>query len=164
MDTGMVFAIIFTLIVVGFILAVGVGQIQSFFCLGSNAQTNKAVNDIETLTEELFVLAKGSSKNYPISLPADAKVCFINITNPSAHPYTDSSKTWNPSRIILESVLRNPSSSSYGSNVWIYRCGDAVGSGYKMDYLSPSKSFCATGGDKLYLENRGKSVDISFLE
>jgi len=163
MDTGMVFAIIFTVIIIGFVLAIGIGQIQDFFCLGSNAQTNKAVMDIESVVEEVYVLARGSSKTYTLSLPADSKICFV-AEDPSPHPYLDTTKTWNPDKIILDEVFRNPNSPQYGSNLWIYHCGTPIGEGYKMKYLSPSKSFCAVSGRSIYIENAGAEVDISMPE
>lgn len=164
MQIGMVFAIIFTLILIGFLFAVGFNQIQSFFCIGSNAQTNKAVKDIEAFVDEVFILAKGSGKSYPLSLPSDAKLCFINKTNPGPHPYQDTTKTWNPDSLIIEQFLQNPDSPDYGSNLWIYRCGSPLGEGYTMRFLSSSKSFCALSGTTLFLENTGATVDISFLE
>lgn len=160
----MVFAIIFTIIVIGFIFAVGFNQIQQFFCLGSNAQANKAVQDIESLVDEVFILAKGSGKTYPLSLPSDVKVCFVNETNPGPHPYMDTTKTWNPDPLVLTQFLGNPESSSYQSNGWIYMCGSTLGEGYDFEFLSPSKSFCAPSGTTLFIENKGATVDISFLE
>lgn len=161
MQVGMVFAMIITIVIIGLVLVFGFQQIQSFFCLGSIAQTNKMVADVEALTEELFVLSKGSAKTYRVSLPADGTVCFINETHPGPHPYEDTRLTWNPDRLILEQFLQNPDSASYGSNVWIHRCGDALGQGHSIDFLSPSKSFCAPSGEELFLENKGSSVDIS---
>ena len=162
MDTGMVFAIIFALILVGFVLAFGVGQIQSFFCLGSNAQTNKAVQDIESYVEEVSVLARGSARTYTISLPSDSKICFVNKNNPSVEPgWPRPELYWNPPQIILENFLQNPQSPSYQSNLWIYSCGRELGEGYKISFLSPTKSFCAGSGQKVYIENKGLSVDIS---
>ena len=161
---GMVFAIIFTVILIGFILAVGMNQIRDFFCIGSNAQTNKAVKDLESLIGEVFLLAKGSSKTYLLNMPSDAKLCFINETNPGPHPYTDPTKTWNPDKLVLDNILLDPNSNYFGSNLWIYRCGTPLGEGYKIKYLSPSKSFCSIRGHKLFLENKGAWVDISILE
>lgn len=161
MNTGMIFAMIFTVIIIGFILAVGFGQIQDFFCLGSNAQANNAILGIESIVEEVFVMAAGSGKTYPLSLPADVKVCFVNTNDPSPVPYTDRTLTWNPDLLILEEMLENPKSPSYKSNLWIYLCGSPLGEGYKMSYLSPSKSFCAKKGTQLYIENKGAFVDIS---
>jgi len=162
-NIGMVFAMIFTVIIIALVLAVGMNQITDFFCLGSNAQANKAVKDIESLVGEVFLLSSGSGKSYPLSLPSDVKVCFINKTNPGPHPYTDTKKTWNPGTLILENFLQNPTSPQYGSNIWIYYCGKELGDGYKMKYLSPSKSFCAPTGSKLYIENTGPSVDITTI-
>ncbi|MBL7160864.1 MAG: hypothetical protein ISS93_03385 [Candidatus Aenigmarchaeota archaeon] len=164
MNVGMAFAVIFTLIIIGFVLAVGMEQIQSFFCIGSDAQANKAVKDIEKVVEEVFLLAKGSGKTYHVAIPSGVKICFINRKNPDPHPYTDRSLTWDPDPIILEHFLRNPNSPQYGSNTWIYYCGKELGEGYKIKYLSPSKSFCVTTGRDLYIEQAGSSADISPLE
>lgn len=160
----MVFAIIFAIIVIGFIFALGFKQIEGFFCLGSNAQTSKAVKDIEAVVDEVFVLAQGSSKTYPLSLPSDTKICFVEKDNPGPNPDRDPEMTWDPDPLIIEEFLQNPRSPHYRSNLWIYFCGQPLGEGYKMAYLSPSKSFCAVGGHKLFIENKGASVDISTLE
>lgn len=157
----MAFAIIFAIIIVGIIVAVGFTQIQQFFCFGSVAQTDKAVKDIESLADEVFVLSEGSSKTYLLALPSDSKLCFINRTHPDVTPYLDPGKTWNPDPLVISQMLRNPSSPSYQAPLWIYRCGDSFGQGYKMRYLSPSRSFCSRHGDQLVLENKGRTVDIS---
>lgn len=157
----MVFAIVFTLIIIGMIFALGFTQIQDFFCLGANAQATKAVTDLESLVEEVYVLAEGSGKNYPLALPSGVKVCFVNEQNPDPRPWPDPGRTWNPDRLILEEFLKNPASPSYRSNTWIYFCGKPLGEGYKIPSLSPSESFCAQGGDKLFLENKGTFVDVS---
>jgi len=160
----MFFAIIFTVIIIGFVIAVGIGQIQDFFCIGSDAQTNTAVKNVEVLVDEMFILAKGSAKTYKLSLPSESRICFVNITNPDPHPYQDVSKTWNPDKIIIDEILKNPNSPQFGSNLWIYRCDSKVGEGYKMKYLTPSKSFCAVGNDEILIENKGSFVDISIPE
>ncbi len=159
----MVFAMIFTIIMIGAILALGMGQIQDFFCFGSNAQTNKAINDVESLAEEVFLLSKGSSKTYELPIPADTKLCFLNPESPEkVVPYTDTSMTWNPDRIVQE-LLTDPLSPYRGSNLWIRYCGSTAGEGYTIEYLRPSKSFCAVQGVTLFFENSGPSVDISPL-
>jgi hypothetical protein len=160
---GMLFAMIFTIIIIGFIFAVGFSQIQDFFCLGSNVQTRKAVKDIESIVDEVFVLAAGSAKTYSLSLPSGAKICFVNKDYPGPQPNPDPATNWNPDRLVLENFLENPNSPQYGSNLWIYFCGNPLGEGYKMKYLSPSKSFCAVSGHKLFLENKGSFVNIKPL-
>lgn len=157
----MAFAIVFTLFVIGFLLVIGFNQIQDFFCVGSTAQTFKAVQDVEDLTEEVYILSKGSGKTYPLNLPGGSKLCFLNTTDPRPHPYTNPERTWNPDPVILRNILQNPNSPQYGSNLWIYSCGNSLGEGAKLAHVSPSKSFCASGGDVLFLENKGRSVDIS---
>lgn len=160
MNVGMIFAIIFTIVIIGAILALGLTQLQDFFCLGSTAQTNKAVNDVETLVDEVFILAKGSGKSFEMALPQDSTICFVNPDNPAPHPYLDTTLTWNPDQVVLEGILNDPSSTQYGSNLWVYSCGNALGEGLKMDHVIPSKSFCAPSGTTIFIENVGGSVDI----
>lgn len=163
-NVGMVFGIVITIIVIGFVLTMGMGQITEFFCIGSNSQAAKAVKDVESISGEVYLLGKGSSKTHKLSIPSDIKICFVNTEDPSPHPYMDNDLTWNPSKIVLENILLNPNSENYKSNVWIYFCGDPIGEGYKISYVSPSKSFCVSSGRELYIENKASFVDISIIE
>ena len=159
----MIFAIIFTIIIMGSILALGFTQIQGFLCIGSNAQTVKSFQDITALTNEVFLLSTGSVKTYRLGISGDATMCFINEDDPSPHPYENARRTWNPNPLVLENFLLDPISQYFGSNVWIYSCDNReIGEGHEIQFLSPSQSFCARGGDTLFIENKGASVDISF--
>jgi hypothetical protein len=163
-NVGMVFAMIFVLIIIGFILAVGLDQILVLFDVGGQAQMTKAVKDLEKITEEVYLYSEGSSKTYMLSIPSSSRLCFVNKEDPGPQTYTEPERTWFPDKMVLEQFLKNPESQYYGSNIWMYKQGDEFGEGYEISHLSPAKSFCTRGGTKLFLVNKGYSVDISYIE
>jgi hypothetical protein len=155
MDAGMVFALIFTVIVIGLVLVFGMGQIGSLFCMSSDAQVGKALDDIENVAFEVYNLAEGSSRLLKVSLPGDARLCFVNPESPETQLYTSSEnwKNW-VSDPVYESMIQER-----GYNIWYEMCSGKGGK--KLPYISVPKNFCIEGGKNVYLENKGLVVDIS---
>ncbi len=155
MNAGMVFGLIFTIIVIALVLIFGLGQMGNMFCMSSDAQAGKAMADLETVASEVYNLAEGSSRSFRVILPGDAKLCFVDPENPGTQLYTaaDSWKNWVPDP-VYEGIIREK-----GYNLWYEICsgkgGKAIGS------LRVPKSFCVTGGKTVYLENKGLWVEIS---
>jgi len=150
MNVGMVFAIIFAVIVMGVVLIFGSQQIVNIICLGNEAQTGKAIKDLETSVKNLYGQAQGSTNVFDLNLPSDSRFCFINSSDPSARPGAD----WNPDPVIQTMIKNN------GYNLWYSHCTGK--SGYVINHLMiPSnKNFCVKSGSELYLENKGFWVSI----
>ncbi len=156
MNVGAVFGIIFAAIFIGFILAFGTGAITDIFCVGNVAQTNNAVKQLEIAVENLYVRgSEGSSDEYTLNIPDNARVCFVNSTDASPNVLGG----WMPDPDTAHIVKRKIETQNL--NVWVYyNCGSQE-PGYRIEYLSVPSSFCASPGTSLYLENKGLSVEIS---
>ncbi len=151
MSVGMVFALIFTVIVIFFVLLFGSGIINNIFCFGNNAQMKKSLEDIQDIVENrIYPKSQGSSETYKLNVPGDIKFCFINPSNPEDNLAGD----WVPER-IYQNLIKE-----HGYNVWIYMCGGQKGYTIKHLFISPDKNFCAKSGDTLYIENQGPHVSI----
>ena len=176
----MPFAIIFTIIIIGFLFAFAFPQIASIIGLGGQAQINKAVQDLDTVVEEVYHLAEGSSRVFSLSMPSTAKLCFIDLDNPETCAYAETWKSWCPGNpacaygrtenfIVINQTILNPNSPQYLSNVWIYSSEEGIGEGYEIPALKPACkrtdccSFCVRGGERLYLENRGLYVEVDIV-
>jgi len=160
MDVSLVFAMIFAIIFIGLLLVFGMGQITNMFCFNGNAQMDKAVKDLETEAGTVYNLAEGASKLFRVSIPAGSSICVINTTDPNPNdagywlPNTDQMP-------IITNKIRLRS-----ANIWInYNCGNNEQT-YKIAHLkavrspgaSGTGSFCALGGQSIYLENAGDYV------
>lgn len=170
MNVTMVFGIIATVIVMSMLFVFAVPQFSNLFGLGGQAQLQKTVQDIETMTDDIYVLAKGSSRLATINLASGTKVCFINPNDPSERVWgrNEPWKWWNPDRMVIESLLSDPASEYYGYNIWIYTPQTEIGEGYKIEHLRPqpqyegdSGNFCIDSGRQLYFENKGTYVEVS---
>lgn len=151
MNVGMVFAVIFAIVVMGLVLIFGVDQIINIFCFANEAQTIKAIRDLETEVNNLYVLAEGASKQFDLRIPGDAEFCFVNPSSPGANLL----KGWEPDPVVVSLITEN------GYNLWYTHCTGQ--NGHNIAYLSPSDNFCMKSGVILYLENKGTYVDITEL-
>ncbi|MFH1978236.1 MAG: hypothetical protein ABIJ92_02840 [Candidatus Aenigmatarchaeota archaeon] len=156
MDTSMVFALIFAVIVIALFLVVGLGQITNLTCLGSNAQIIKAITDIEILVDDTVLQAEDSSNVFQLRIPSDSEFCFINpiaLDDPAfAGP------GWDPATLdpVHRALIEDPQNRY---NIWYKKCPNAY-DGYMISDLSQRMNFC-TKSRKLYIENvDGFSVSI----
>jgi len=155
MNVGLVFGMIFTVIIIGFVIAYGTGMIGDIFCLTGSAETHKALIDIESMAEEVYNYGFGSSRVYSLALPSGSKICFVDTDDPSTQVYPIRAYNWVPTEaqeIIISNLSRN---------IWYKDCN---GADYTtIERLQPAdlKSFCAPGGTELYFENAGSIVEIS---
>ena len=151
MDTGLVFGIIFAIIVIGLLLVFGMGQIADIFCVTNTAQVQKAVKDLEQATEDVYNLGQGSSMPFKISLPRNARLCFVDYENPEP-------QKWHPEPDLYDIVKSQINASR--ANLWIiYGCGSHKHT-YRISYLRTAENFCADSGDNIYLENMGRYVAV----
>ena len=155
MDAGQVFGLIFTLILVAFLLVFGFNQIRDFFCLGSDAQVFKQVKDLEVVVEDLYTKTEGSSVPVDMRIPSDGSICFLNIDDYSRN----FAYGWDPSPYIISEILNNPRHQDYQSNLWVKKCGGEEA--YKIANLKSSVNFCTAKGDEIFLENKGFYVEVS---
>jgi hypothetical protein len=147
----MLFALIFAVIVIGFVLAFGSGAIQELFCFSDNARSQKAFTEIRNLVEDnLYSKSRGSSEVYTLNIPSGSSICFVNSSDPGINLLGD----WIPDPVHQSMIIEN------GFNVWRVFCGGE--GGYAIDHLKvlPEDNFCADTGADLYFENTGAWVTV----
>ena len=149
MNVGMVLGIVFALFIMAFVLVFGTNVVTNIFSMGSQAQVQKAIKNLEKETEDLYYMARGSDTFYKMNIPESYRVCFVNVSDPSKQLYPNPANTWNPGFATLYVINQ----SKY--NVWYYTRNNEKGEGYKIPHLSVPRSFCATRNTKLYLVNEG---------
>jgi hypothetical protein len=179
MDTGMVFAIIFAALFIGYLLVFASGSIADFFCFTSKADTLRAVNDLKTTVEGIYAKSRGTTVPFSLNIPSDSKVCFFDTVywgKNEQHYTRDRYWTGPEDSEYIELQLGDELSSYYGSNVWIYHCGGNRGftitrlkplegsAVHSLDDLEPGDenghrgNFCAPPGTELILKNAGNVV------
>ena len=155
MNVGMVFAMIFTLLVIGFLLIFGSGQISKMFGLSYEAQVQKTIKDIEKKVQDLYTLSEGSTLPYNLALPQGTKICFVNPEDPSPRFYSDPVETWDPDRWEQDMIK------SKGYNIWYYLPNSDAGYGYTINHLRPARdSFCSKFGRRVFFINTGLWVEV----
>jgi len=157
MNVSMIFGIIFTIIVIALLLVFGSSQIRDLFCLSNDAIVVKAIKDLGTRVEELYLQAEGSSETFTLNIPDAYKICFINTDNPSFN-----SLGIDP---VHKITIQSPDNKF---NIWSFQCSgkyDSGQRGYRIKNLiiPDDNQFCVKSGAKLYLENKGDYVSIEKL-
>lgn len=155
MNVGMAFGIITAIIVMSFVIVFGTDMIANMFCTGGVAQVNKAVMNLEEVVNDIYSAGLGSSDTYLMSIPGNAKVCFINTDDPRPNLALGWKPDPNDYPVIEQSIRLQ------GFNMWIYYgCGPEHEPGHKVSYMVVDSSFCANSGDSIYLENKGMTVGV----
>lgn len=156
----MIFALIFAIIMIGFIFVFAVPQIASFISIGGQAQINKMIKDIETKVDYIYWNAGyGSSEILTITLPSKTRICFINPYDLGDYYYAEKWMDWRSDKAINVLIKKE------GYNLWYYHDGDQ--NGYKVKHLQLDENahnFCIIGGMEIYLENEGDRVTVSRME
>ena len=88
MNVGMIFAIIFTVIVIVFLLTGGMKMITDLLGLGEEAQIKAQIDNLRnTVGREVYWLPIGGSKPFEFSLtPGTDRVCFFDYIDPVSNP------------------------------------------------------------------------------
>jgi len=153
----MVFGIIFTIILIAAILIFGSGIINDLIHIIEESQVSGSIDNLQKKVSYIHSNADGSGAEFILSFPIHYKLCFFNSSNPESKFYSDKSRTWDPDQTTKLRINQ----SSFNS--WCYEGSDnAGGHGYAFSYLdiSTEKNFCASGGSKIYLVNKGGMVEI----
>jgi hypothetical protein len=154
MNVGLLFGIIFAIIVLGFVMFFGYDYISKFLGISGEASLVQQILTLEGEVKDVFNLAMGSTKEFRITIPSNVgRVCFVNPENPESNP----SGGWEMNVILTKMIT------SYQYNVLILDREGRFDDGKKIDHLIPNQNFCISSGKRLLLKNEGKFVSISEL-
>ncbi len=151
MNVGMIFAIIFTVIVVVFLLVGGMKMITDLLGLGEEAQIRAQIERLEnTVSREVYWLPVGGSKPFEFTLtPGMDRVCFLDYLDPGPNP----GKGWEGNNVI-EYQVRSMNYTVY------YFFKDGNEDGRAIEKARVRESFCIGSTQDLMLTSRGRYVEI----
>ncbi len=152
MNVGMIFAIIFTVIVIVFLLTGGMKMITDLLGLGEEAQIKAQIDTLRNVVaSEVYWLPIEGSKPFEFSLtPGTDRVCFFNYLDPGANP----EKGWEGNNVI-EYQARMMNYTVY------YFFKDGNENGYAIEKAMVTESFCTKSPMDLMLISRGRHVEIA---
>lgn len=154
MGVGMVFGIIFAIVVMIMLIVFGADIISTIFGMGSDAQLVKTIKNMQTVVDDLYYLPSGSGDYFTLNIPRDTKLCFVNTTHPEPVYYADPKKTWDPD-IVFQRIIKEE-----GYNIWYETSSGKSGGEIRRLSIAEGKSFCAVPGMEIYLQNVGGRVTI----
>jgi len=164
-SAGMAFAIIFTIIVISFLLVFGYQQITQWLAFQEKAQVAKVLTEMEDTAQRNYDKAEDSTDRYKVKLPANAAICFVDPQHPEKRIYARerTAQNWDPrSMDAVKVMIRNN-----GYNIFYYAGGEASIEGYKIGFLAPASdgsnagNFCARNGMTVIFTNKGLTVEVS---
>lgn len=156
MDVGMVFGILFAVIVIILLVGFGLDALGDLEKTARAAQIRTALNDLEATADNVDTLATGSTLKFLFHIPSGVRFCFVDSANPGRAVYTDASRNWEPDPIIERHIQEE------GFTVWTIDESAGEQNGYAIAHLVPAGgSFCADDNTGLLLENQGLTVVIS---
>jgi hypothetical protein len=165
-SAGMAFAIVFTLIVMGFLLVFGYQQITQWFGFQEETQVMKVLKEMEEMARRNFDKSEGSTDIYRVRLPERAGICFVDPTGAKRiYERGKTAQNWDPENPDAVKVMMK----NNGYNVFYYTESQAKLEGYKIDILGPAPdgrnvgNFCARNGMSIKFINQGLKVEVQPL-
>lgn len=151
MNVGMVFGIIFAVIVVVFLLAGGMKMITDLLGFGELGQISAQMERLgNTIRDEVYWLPIGGSQPFDFSLTqGTARVCFFDYLDPAANP----DMGWEGNNVI-EYHIRQMNYTVY------YFLKDGQEDGHALARARVLQSFCTQSSIRLMLISRGSYVEI----
>lgn len=152
MNVGMIFAIIFTAIVIVFLLAGGTKLITDLLGFGELAQIETEIRELEnTVSKEVYWQPLGASRLFEFTItPGMDRACFLDYLDPRANP----EKGWTGNNVIEYQIRM--------MNYTIYLFMDSGNEqGYPIKKARVKENFCISSTQELMLISRGSYVEIS---
>ena len=146
MNVGLMFLLIFSIVVIMMFFIFGFDSLQGITCLGNEAKTTKAIKDLESMVIDTSLQGEVSSNIFKLRIPDDSRFCFIDPENADVKTIT-----WSIDDVFLTTIREN------GYTIWYDHCSGI--DGYALDKIKPTENFCVKSAD-LYLENKGFFVSI----
>lgn len=148
MNVGLVFGIIFTAIVIGFLLFFGFKYINEMFTVNCDAILGDQIIKFRDQVGKTFRLSLGASQEFTLIVPSCVeKICFVDPESP------DSYGNWETNNILTRMILQNKYSMIVFNKDRTFR-------GYEVDHLKAEYNFCVSSKQKLLLKNDGSFVAV----
>lgn len=154
MNVGLIFGIIFAVIVMGFLLFFGIQYFGEMTEAACKSQLGKQITDLENSVRSTLSLSQGSVQKLRLMVPSCyEKICFVDPEHPDRYPEGD----WDPEEHV-KLIARDE-----GRNVVVYKSSGLV-KGYTMDKLKAYVNFCVSSSKEVSLVNTGRQVEITLPE
>ena len=148
MEVGLVFGIIFTAIIIGFLLFFGFKYINEMFGVNCEAVLGDQIIKLRDRVGDTFQLSMGATQEFTLIVPnCIEKICFVNPGDPSSYG------NWETNNVINNMIL------AYGYNMIVFN-EDKTFNGHKIDHLTTEYNFCVSSKKNLLLKNDGSFVVI----
>lgn len=152
MEVGMVFAIIFSVIVIVFLLTGGMKMITDFLGFGEGAQIEAGIRELRNVaSKEVYWLPIGGSKPFEFTVtPGTDRVCFFDYLDPRANP----ERGWEGNNVIEYQVRQE----NYTVYLFMKNGNE---NGYQIERARAEESFCIKSTQDIMLTSRGRYVEIA---
>lgn len=154
MSVGVIFGLIFTIIVMIMLIVFGSTILAFIFPQGNDAQLLRVIENMETVVDDIHFQSSGSGQYFTLNIPKNSKLCFVNSSHPDPTYYPDPKMTWDPD-IVYQKMITDG-----GYNIWYETSSGESGGEIKKLSIAKGKNFCAFSGMKIYLQNVAGRVTI----
>ncbi len=149
MNVGLVFGIIFAIIVMGFLLFFGYSRIIEILELNEDVLIKKQMTDLEKTADRVFEMSMGTTQDFDFKFYKTINnVCFIDPENPDSNQ----AMGWELDDYLKKLI----DDGKYNMIIFINDMPD----GNNITHVLPLENFCIDKPGKLWLENKGTYVDI----
>ena len=155
MNVGLIFGIIFAIIVMGLLVVFGMRYFGEVMEVSCESHIGQEIINIEKAVDKVRTVSQGSAIELIVLVPSCVeRVCFVD----PEHPEIENKKGgWTTNDFISDLV------SSNGHNVVLLK-DDGSYDGYTVNKLRPLVNFCITSKEKTTVRNMGSSIEISLSD
>jgi hypothetical protein len=154
MDVGLLFGMIFAIIVMGFVVFFGYRYVTDMACIQGDSTTAQQIINLEKSVQDTFSLSMGSSKDFQLMVGAcSGKICFLNPASTDSNPESG----WETNNIFDELIQSN------NYNIFVLDSSGNYKDGRSIKNMKPAENFCISSAKNLLLTNKGRYVSISIL-
>jgi hypothetical protein len=150
MEVSMIFAMIFALVAIVFLLAGGMEQVMTVLNFGGDSAMKNQINSMAKIAEKVFWSSRGSSDDLSFKLTSSFdKACFLNYIDPRPNERMG----WSGDSFV-QSVVK-----SENKTLVVFK-KDKTYEVYELKGVMADKSFCILKTYNLVLENAGDHVNV----
>ena len=155
MNVGLIFEIIFAIIVMGMLVVFGMQYFGAVIEVSCESHIGQEMINIEEAVDKVRTFSQGSAIELIVLVPnCVERVCFVD----PQHPEVENKKGgWMTNDFISDLV------SSNGHNVVLLK-NDGSYDGYTVSKLKPLVNFCITSKEKTTVRNMGSMIEISLSD